>query len=486
MLVQRYHEIVWSLRDIIAGSEYEGHVFVVGGAVRDAQMGNSEIKDIDLVIDLPNGGIEFAKWLKERELISNIVVYENFGTAMFHLNEFPDVELEAVHTRKECYHDAKTRNPETSYGTLKEDWQRRDFTINAMYYDISKEKVVDIDDRGMDDIYAKRIRTCGDPDIIFNEDPLRILRMVRFACRFDFTIEDETYDCARKHVHRLEIISKERITDEVTKMLTYSSSSCVKSLCMLTDLHIFNYDPWRLHRTLKTHEMCKGIEEMFDARFRYNKYQIRHDYNSHKMTENMPLIVPVLAKIAHYMELTDREIEHYLQGVLKYPNDIVSKVLFLKKVNSLLYSYNYHKKDMAWGVRAAMNECGDTETFLWATIVGSAEVLHCFHDWQLWKNWFDTKSWEGKNFFTYLDENQSEFYTYKIPIDGNDVMEIFGIGPGKDVKTYLLMVQTNALSLGKCFDREECLEFLRMRKKVDDETKEIMKRMNLLDNTDKK
>ena len=132
-----------------------------------------------------------------------------------------------------------------------------------------------------------------------------------------------------------------------------------------------------------------------------------------------------------------------------------------------------------------MNECGDTETFLWATIVGSAEVLHCFHDWELWKNWFDTKSWEGKNFFTYLDENQSEFYTYKIPIDGNDVMEIFGIGPGKDVKTYLLMTRTNALILGKCLNREQCLEFLRGRKKVQDEITEITRHMNLLDNTDK-
>ena len=102
------------------GREFEGHVYSVGGCERDKHLGLKEIKDIDLVVDLPNNsGIRFANWLYSIGLtISKPVVYENFGTAMFKLSAFPDEEIEVVHTRKEIYRDKNSRNPETDYGTI--------------------------------------------------------------------------------------------------------------------------------------------------------------------------------------------------------------------------------------------------------------------------------------------------------------------------------------------------------------------------------
>ena len=123
MKIDTYTFILCELRDIIKGTKWENHVFAVGGCVRDEIMHN-EIKDIDLCVDLCNGGIDFARWLEENGYTKfSVITYENFGTAMFHLKNFPDVELEVVQTRSECYHDAKTRNPETSFGTIENDWE---------------------------------------------------------------------------------------------------------------------------------------------------------------------------------------------------------------------------------------------------------------------------------------------------------------------------------------------------------------------------
>ena len=114
-----YTNIKKFLGELIAGTEWEGHVYTVGGCVRDELMG-SEIKDIDLCVSLPSGGIRFAEWLRDNgHAMKGVTVYPNYGTAMLHLKAFPDVELEFVQTRKEKYIDHSCRNPETAFGTMK-------------------------------------------------------------------------------------------------------------------------------------------------------------------------------------------------------------------------------------------------------------------------------------------------------------------------------------------------------------------------------
>ena len=125
------------IKDEIRGTQFENHVFAVGGSVRDLQM-KRPIKDIDLVIDIENGGVEFAKFCMNRGILTHdVVIYERYGTAMFKFIEFPDDEIECVMTRGEKYPDRNSRNPETVFAGIEEDCIRRDLTINALYYNIS-------------------------------------------------------------------------------------------------------------------------------------------------------------------------------------------------------------------------------------------------------------------------------------------------------------------------------------------------------------
>ena len=219
MKLERYIQIKDFLKGLIVGTEWEGHVFTVGGCVRNEIMG-LEIKDIDMCVSLQGGGIRFAEWLRDNGYATKgVAVYPNYGTAMLHLNEFPEVELEFVQTRKEKYIDHSCRNPETAFGSIEDDCMRRDLTINALYANISTGEIVDITGKGVNDIKNHIIRTPNDSDIIYDDDPLRILRCIRFASRYGWDIETETYEGMVRNVSRLEIITKERVQDEFCKML---------------------------------------------------------------------------------------------------------------------------------------------------------------------------------------------------------------------------------------------------------------------------
>lgn len=220
MKIEEYHNVLSILKGIIKNTEYENHVFTVGGCVRDSLMNNHYIKDIDIVVDLPNGGIEFTEWLyKNNYLVRAPIIYPTYGTAMFSLSILPNIELEAVETREEHYKDKSSRNPEVKYGSLQEDCVRRDLTINALYYDITNDNVIDLIN-GVNDINNHIIQTPSDPDIIFDDDPLRMLRVCRFSARYGWNIQEKTLNSIKKNVHRIKIITQERITDEMIKSLT--------------------------------------------------------------------------------------------------------------------------------------------------------------------------------------------------------------------------------------------------------------------------
>ena len=230
--------------EIIKGTKWENNVFAVGGCVRDKLMGKP-IKDIDLAITYPNGGIEFANWIcKETycyKLDSNPCVFPKYGTAKFNIRSIEAIErvdIECVQTRKEQYKSTESRNPETCYGNIIEDAFRRDLTINALYLNLSKMTVWDVTEKGLDDLHNQIIRTPSVPDIIFKDDPLRLLRVIRFASRFNWGIEKDTWLGMVKNAYRIDIISKERIKDELCKMMECDTPSvAIKRLdgCGLLD-----------------------------------------------------------------------------------------------------------------------------------------------------------------------------------------------------------------------------------------------------------
>lgn len=409
MKIETYKNVLDYLKAIIDGSKWQNHVFAVGGCVRDEIMGN-EIKDIDIVIDIANGGISFSKWLYEKNIITHEpIVYEQFGTAMFVLREFPDIEIEAVQTRKECYRDAKTRNPETSFGTMADDWTRRDFTINAIYKNISTGKFVDFDNRGINDIKNKIIRTCGAPEIIFDEDSLRILRMVRFSSRFGFEIEEHTFESANKFVNRLSIISRERIYDEFKKMVTTGNYVKVRqAMCTLWDIGAFKYILPHVHalKMLDRISLLNRISRMYSSIF--------------------PTFEEIMAAIMFDCDDAETELRE-----LKCSNDEIREILFYIKENKTLQAIIGNDDIEMYLSRKVMNECGDERRFLTATIIGNVELYHEFHT--VCEDGFD-----GYNsLYDSIIEHEKEYFTYKLPVGGNDVMEALGIKPGPEVKTVL-------------------------------------------------
>lgn len=209
------------LSGIITAEEIRA--WVIGGYVRDHLLNRANPdKDIDIVV-LGNG-IDIAR-KAARKLAPgiNVSVFKNFGTAMF---RYEDFDIEFVGARKESY-DRSSRKPVVETGTLEDDQRRRDFTINALAISLNKDTYGDVLDpfNGIDDLRRKIIRTPLDPDITFSDDPLRMMRAVRFAVQLDFVIDEKTFASIASNAERISIVSQERIIVELNKIIMCNNPS---------------------------------------------------------------------------------------------------------------------------------------------------------------------------------------------------------------------------------------------------------------------
>ena len=207
--------------------------YVIGGYVRDVILQRKEPKDIDVVC--VGSGIELAKRVAQKlHGRPQVQVFKNFGTAMV---LHGDLELEFVGARKESYR-RDSRKPIVENGTLEDDQNRRDFTINALALCLNKDRFGELVDpfNGMEDLANGIIKTPLDSDITYSDDPLRMLRAVRFASQLDFTIEQESYEALKRNAKRLDIISQERIIDELNKIILAKKPSKGFKLLFNTEL----------------------------------------------------------------------------------------------------------------------------------------------------------------------------------------------------------------------------------------------------------
>lgn len=195
-------------------------VFVVGGYVRDLILGRP-VKDVDFVA--LGSGVEIANAVAKKMGGLQVTVFQNFGTAMIRQ---PGFDLEFVGARKESYR-ADSRKPIVEDGTLEDDQNRRDFTINAMAISLNQRDYGDLVDPfdGRGDLKRKIIRTPLDPSITFSDDPLRIMRAIRFASQLNFDIEADTYAAIAAQAERLKIVSMERIMEELNKIILSATPS---------------------------------------------------------------------------------------------------------------------------------------------------------------------------------------------------------------------------------------------------------------------
>ncbi len=200
----------------LASAELQLESYVIGGFVRDYILQRGEHKDIDIVA--VGSGIELAR--KVSDLLPHkpkVQIFKTYGTAMLRAY---DMEVEFVGSRKESY-SQESRNPEVESGTLEDDQNRRDFTINALALSLNEETYGELLDpfNGLQDLNTGIIRTPLDPDITYSDDPLRMLRAVRFASQLGFRIEKSSLEAINRNRNRIKIISRERVVDELNKIL---------------------------------------------------------------------------------------------------------------------------------------------------------------------------------------------------------------------------------------------------------------------------
>lgn len=234
--------------------------YVIGGFVRDFFLKRGVAKDIDVVA--VGSGIELAQ--KVSDLLPNkpkVQVFKTYGTAML---RYKDIEIEFVGARKESYSE-ESRNPEVIEGTLQDDQNRRDFTINALALSLNEHNFGELLDpfNGIEDLENKIIRTPLNPDITYSDDPLRMMRAIRFATQLNFQIETNSLEAIAKSAHRLKIITKERIVDELHKILASSKPSIGFLLLEKTNL---------LPLILPELIALKGVEEVEGQKHKDNFY----------------------------------------------------------------------------------------------------------------------------------------------------------------------------------------------------------------------
>ena len=234
--------------------------YVIGGYVRDYILDREKSKDIDIVA--VGSGIDLAT--RVAEILPGkhkVQIFKTYGTAML---KDEQLEVEFVGARKESY-TQNSRNPRVETGTLKDDQNRRDFTINAMAISLMKDSYGTLLDpfNGLQDLEDQVIRTPLDPDITFSDDPLRMMRAIRFSSQLNFIIDPVCLDSIRKNSERINIVSKERIVDELNKILMSPKPSIGLRLLFETDL---------LPHILPELSALKGVEQIRGQKHKDNFY----------------------------------------------------------------------------------------------------------------------------------------------------------------------------------------------------------------------
>jgi tRNA nucleotidyltransferase/poly(A) polymerase len=238
IIPKRYKSIVDKIS--VTAEENSFDVYIVGGFVRDLFI-RREPKDLDIVVcgrgddaSDRSAGINFSKILAKKYKLDEPVVFERFGTSKLFMDS---KEVEFVIPRKECY-NVDSRNPDTQIASLEQDALRRDFTINTLFLRLRDMRILDFTLQGVADIENKIIRVVDSSNIelIFKQDPLRILRAVRQSIQLGFSIEAEAYNAMKVSSSRIGIVSPERIRDEINRILVEKSPS--KAFKMMDEINL--------------------------------------------------------------------------------------------------------------------------------------------------------------------------------------------------------------------------------------------------------
>lgn len=426
--------LVAHIRNLIKDSKFFNHTYVAGGFARDMVMGKSS-KDIDLVVDLPNGGIDIAIFLTKADGSyrenSNPVLYPRFGTSKFNLrnSEFADIDLEAVMTRGEVY-TQDSRKPDVSYADLKQDASRRDLTINSLYYDVSNKKILDPSGTGISDIRNKVLRTPLDPNQTFMDDPLRMMRLVRFSCKYGWELPDDMKKALIKNASKLESISKERIQDELNKILL--SDNVKDGLLLLLSTRLMKYiipELYNLKNLTNSYHQWDALEHTLNVvansvpRIEIRMSALLHDigkYKTHSVGSDGN---------SHFKAHEDASF-HLAKDILsrlKYPNSFIQKIQTLVQNHMRTKSYGNDAEIVGKkALRKLMMDMGDDLEDL-LLLVHADNISHGSTGW---KYNMEHQVDAIKDKLLQLGDFAEKM---KLPISGNEIMKWLNIKQGKDI-----------------------------------------------------
>ena len=403
--------------------------YVVGGYVRDMLL-NRDSNDIDIMVE--GDGIAFAKKLAKELKVDMTVDYEKFGTALI---PHPDLEIEVATARTETY-ESDSRKPQVTYSTIEEDMSRRDFTINAIAASILPENFGKLYDPfgGIKDLQKGLIITPRDPDETFSDDPLRMLRAVRFGAQLDYKVASTALDSISRNVKRLEIISWERIRDEIIKSLKTNKPSIAFNLMKDTGLltHVFpELDIMSGVEIING----KGHKDVF-------KHTLQVVDNAAKLTKKMEVrfaaLVHDIAKpqtkqfdnekgwTFHGHEEIGRRMLKVVATRMKLSNNLRDYLMILTKLH--LRPIALAKKEITdSAIRRVMAEAGEYIDDL--MILCRADITT--------KNPKKVKRYMG-NFekVEYLMQDvklRDEMKAFQSPVRGDEIMKVLDLKPGRQV-----------------------------------------------------
>lgn len=419
--------------EIISKSSEELQVesYVIGGFVRDYLLERGDAKDIDIVAI--GSGIELAQQVaKNLPNKPKVQVFKTYGTAML---RYEDIEVEFVGARKESYNE-DSRNPIVEDGTLKDDQNRRDFTINALALSLKKTNYGELLDpfSGLSDLDKGVIRTPLDPNITFSDDPLRMLRAIRFASQLDFKIEEASLKAISENKDRIKIITNERIVVELNKILESKTPS--KGFILLEKTGLLDY-------ILPELTALKGIDEIEGQTHKDNFYHTLEVVdNIAKTTDNLWLR---WAALLHDIGKAPTKKFHKKIGWTFHAHEFVGSKMVYKVFKRLKMPLNdklkFVQKMVFMSSRPIVLASEVTDSAVRRLVFDAGDYVEdlmtlCEADITT-KNPKKFKKYHN-NFKTVRDkivevEERDQVRNFQPPVTGEEIMTIFNIKPSKEI-----------------------------------------------------